>query len=129
MNRASPSAAEFTELLSIPLKESAGWDPFFLQIVDETPLHARVLFRDLALGVYLSGRHKIRRQIGASLVEGWSDPGTINLTPPGVEGEWEASASSRAAGEGLPSQFLSTAILEHCPTASSHVAIVMTFLI
>jgi hypothetical protein len=51
MNRASPSAAKFTKLLDIPLKESAGWDPFFLQIVDETPLHARVLFRDLALGV------------------------------------------------------------------------------
>jgi hypothetical protein len=86
MNRASPSAAEFIELLGIPPKESAGWDPFFLQIVDETPLHAGVLFRDLALGVYLSGRHKIRRQIGANVVEGWSDPGTINLTPPGVEG-------------------------------------------
>ena len=66
MNRASPSAAEFIELLGIPPKESAGWDPFFLQIVDETPLHAGVLFRDLALGVYLSGRHKIRRQIGAN---------------------------------------------------------------
>src|SRR5258706_6829856 len=51
-----------------------------LQIVDDTPLQARAYFRDLALGVYLSGRHRIRRQIGNSVVEGWSDPGTINLT-------------------------------------------------
>ena len=86
MNRAPPIAAEFTELLGVSPRESAAWDPFFLQIVDDTPLQARVYFRDLALGVYLSGRHKIRGQIGNSVVEGWSDPGTINLTPPGVVG-------------------------------------------
>jgi AraC family transcriptional regulator len=129
MNRTSPSAAEFTELLDIPPKESAGWDPFFLQIVDETPLHARVLFRDLALGVYLSGRHKIRRQIGASLVEGWSDPGTINLTPPGVEGEWEASASSRAAVVVIPSEFLARAVEEHWGADARKVEIIKQFLI
>src|ERR1700676_5219236 len=96
MNRAPPIAAEFTELLGVSPRESAAWDPFFLQIVDDTPLQARGYFRDLALVVYLSGRHKIRRQSGNSVVEGGSDPGTINLTPPGVEGTGEARASSRA---------------------------------
>jgi hypothetical protein len=113
MNRAPPLAAEFTELLGVSPRESAACDPFFLRIVDETPLHARVCFRDLALGVYLSGRHMIRRQIGASVVEGWSNPGTINLTPPGVEGIWEASASSRAAVVVIRPEFLSRAIEEH----------------
>ena len=84
-----------------------------LRIVDDTPLQARVCFRDLALGVYLSGRHKIRRQIGNSVVEGWSDPGTINLTPPGVEGTWEATASSRAAVVVIRPEFISRAIDEH----------------
>ena len=125
MNRASPIAAEFTELLGV----SAGWDPFFLQIVDDTPLHARVCFRDLALGVYLSGRHMVRRQIGASVVEGWSDPGTINLTPPGVEGTWEASASSRAAVVVIRPEFLSRAIEEHWGADSSKVEIKKQFLI
>src|SRR5258708_31354492 len=129
MNRASPSAAEFTELLSIPLKESAGWDPFFLQIVDETPLHARVLFRDLALGVYLSGRHMIRRQIGANVVEGWSDPGMINLTPPGVEGIWEATASSRPAVVVIRPKFLSRPIEEHWVPHSIKVEIITQSLI
>jgi hypothetical protein len=129
MNRASPSAAEFTELLGAPPRESAGWDRFFLQIVDETPIYARVLFRDLALGVYLSGRHKIRRQIGANVVEGWSDPGTINLTPPGVEGTWEATASSRAAVLVIRPEFLSRAIEEHWGADSSNVEIMQQFLI
>jgi AraC family transcriptional regulator len=124
-----PSAVEFTDLLGIPPGESARWDPFFLQIVDETPLYARVLFRDLALGVYLSGRHKIRRQIGANVVAGWSDPGTINLTPPGVEGEWEGTASSRAAVVVIPSEFLSRAIEEHWGADSRKVEIVKQFLI
>jgi AraC family transcriptional regulator len=129
MDRAHPLAAEFTELLGGSPRESAGWDPFFLQVVDETPLHARVLFRDLALGVYLSGRHMIRRQIGANVVEGWSDPGTINLTPPGVEGIWEASASSRAAVVAIRPEFLSRVIEEHWGADSAKVEIIEQFLI
>ena len=129
MNRAPPIAAEFTELLGVSPRESAGWDPFFLQIVDDTPLQARVYFRDLALGVYLSGRHMIRRQIGNSVVEGWSDPGTINLTPPGVEGTWEASGSSRAAVVVIRPEFLSRAIEEHWGADSSKVEIKKQFLI
>ncbi len=129
MNRAPPLAAEFSEALGVSPRESAGWDPFFLQIVDETPLLARVWFRDLALGVYLSGRHMIRRQIGANVVEGWSDPGTINLTPPGVEEIWEASASSRAAVVVIRPEFLSRAIEEHWGADSSKVEIKKQFLI
>jgi AraC family transcriptional regulator len=129
MNRAPPLAPEFTELLGVSPRESAAWDPFFLQIVDETPLLARVWFRDLALGVYLSGRHMIRRQIGANVVEGWSDPGTINLTPPGAEEIWEASASSRAAVVLIRTEFLSRAIEEHWGADSSKVELKKQFLI
>ena len=113
MNRAPPKSADFTEVLGVSPTELARWDPFLLRIVDDTPLQARVCFRDLALGVYLSGRHKIRRQIGNNVVEGWSDPGTINLTPPGVEGTWEANASSRAAVVVIRPEFISRAIDEH----------------
>jgi AraC family transcriptional regulator len=129
MNRASPSATEFTELLGVPTRESTGWDPFLVQIVDETPLHARVLFRDLALGVYLSGRHRIRRQIGSNVVEGWSDPGTINLTAPGVEATWEARGSSRASVVVIRPEFLSRTIEEHWGADSGKVEVKNQFLI
>src|SRR6202795_3709273 len=129
MNRAPPIAAEFPELLGVSPRESAAWDPFLLRIVEDTPLEARVCFRDVALGGYLSGRHKIRRQIGNSVVEGWSDPGTINLTPPGVEGTWEASASSRAAVVVIRPEFLARAIEEHWGADSSKVEIIKQFLI
>jgi AraC family transcriptional regulator len=129
MDRAPPKAAEFPEMLGMSQAEAAAWDPFFLQIVDDTPLQARVCFRDIALGVYLSGRHKIRRQIGNSVVEGWSDPGTINMTPPGVEGTWEASASSRAAVVVIRPQFVSRAIEEHWGADSGKVEIEKQFLI
>lgn len=129
MSRALPKAADFVEVLGVSPWETAGWDPFLFQIVDDTPLQARVCFRDLALGVYLSGRHRIRRQIGNSVVEGWSDPGTINLTPPGVEGTWEASASSRAAVAVIRPQFISRAIEEHWGADSSKVEIKKQFLV
>jgi AraC family transcriptional regulator len=129
MNHAPPKAADFAEVLGVSPSESAGWDPFLLRIVDDTPLQARVCFRDLALGVYLSGRHKIRRQIGNSVVEGWSDPGTINLTPPGVEGTWEATASSRAAVVVIRPEFISRAVEEHWGADSSKVEIEKQFLV
>src|ERR1700689_4266408 len=129
MDRGPPEGAELTELLGVSPRESARWDPFLLQIVDNTPLQARVCFRDVALGVYLSGRHMIRRQIGNSLVEGWSDPGTINLTPPGVEGTWEASASSRAAVVVIRPEFMSRAVEEHWGGDSSKVEVKKQFLI
>jgi AraC family transcriptional regulator len=109
----TPKVADFTGVLDLSPEESASWDPFLLQIVENTPLQARAYFRDVALGVYLSGRHKIRRQIGNSVVEGWSDPGTINMTPPGVESTWEANGSSRAAVIVIRPQFIARAIEEH----------------
>jgi AraC family transcriptional regulator len=129
MKHVPPTAAEFTEVLGVSPSDSAGWDPFFLRIVDDTPLHAQVSFRDLALGVYLSGRHLVRRKIGTAVVEGWSDPGSINLTPPGVEGTWEASASSRAAVMVIRPAFISRALEEHWGADSSKVEIKMQFLI
>ena len=100
-----------------------------VQIVEDTPLHAQVCFRHLALGVYLSGRHIIRRQVGNNVVEGSSDPGTINLTPPGVEGTWEASASSRAAVVVIRPEFMSRAVEEHWGGNSSKVEVKKRFLI
>jgi AraC family transcriptional regulator len=129
MNRARPLLAEFPALLGVSPKEAAEWDPFFFQIVDDTPLQARVCFPDLALGVYLSGRHRIRRQIGNSVVEGWSDPGTINLTPAGVEGTWEATASSRAAVVVIRPAFIARAVEEHWGADAGKVEIQKQFLV
>jgi AraC family transcriptional regulator len=129
MYRAPPTPADFTEVLGVSPTESASWDPFLFRIVNDTPLQARVYFRDLALGVYLSGRRKVRRQIGNSVVEGWSDPGTINLTPPGLEATWEANAPSRAAVVVIRPDFISRAIDEHWGADSSKVEINKQFLI
>ena len=129
MNNASPPVAEFPAPSGGPSEASAAWDPFLFQIVDETPLQARAYFRDLALGVYLSGRHVIRRKIGANVVEGWSDPGTINISPPGIEGTWEATASSRAAVLMIRPQFIARAIEEHWGADSQSVEITKQFLI
>jgi AraC family transcriptional regulator len=129
VSNTDPQVAEFSALLGIPSDASTAWDPFFLQVVHETPLYARAQFRDLALGVYLSGRHATRRKIGGNLVEGWSDPGTINLTPPGVESTWEATASSRAVVVVIRPEFISRAIEEHWEADSQSVEIIRQFLI
>jgi AraC family transcriptional regulator len=121
--------SQFAEILGTSAQVSAEWDPFSLYIVDETPLYAQAVFRDLALGVYLSGRHMIRRKIGATTVEGWSDPGTINLTAPGIDGIWETSAPSRAAVVVIPPEFLSRVIEEHWGPDSKRVEIINQFLV
>jgi hypothetical protein len=98
-------------------------------VVDETPLYAYAAFRDYALGIYMAGRHFIRRVIGAEVAEGWTDPGTITLTPPGIEAVWEASGSSRAAVIAVRPEFLSRAIEEHWDVDSKNVEILKQFLI
>jgi AraC family transcriptional regulator len=120
---------QFAEILGTLPQVSAEWDPFSLYIVDETPLHAQAVFRDHALGVYLSGRHLIRRKIGARTVEGWSDPGTINITSSGVEGIWEAKGPSRAAVVVIAPDFLSRVVEEHWGADSKKVELIKQFLV
>jgi AraC family transcriptional regulator len=128
MERPLVSAAQFPSLLSSPAKTSLALKPFSLFVV-ETPLHASVAFADLALGVYVRGRHRIRRESGGRSVEGWTDPGTINLTPAGFEGKWDARGHSRAITLFVPGAFLSRVIAEHWETEPSYVEILPQFLI
>jgi AraC family transcriptional regulator len=128
MDRPLVSASEFPSLLSAPVKTSLALNPFSLFVV-ETPLHASVTFADLALGVYVRGRHRIWRKSGGRSVEGWTDPGTINLTPAGFDGTWDASGSSRAITLFVPGAFLSRVIAEDWETEPRNVEILPQFLI
>ena len=121
--------SQFRERSGALPRVSAEWDPFSVYVVDETPLYAHAAFRDYALGIYMAGRHFIRRVIGAEIAEGWTDPGSINLTPPGVDATWEASGSSRAAVIAVRREFLSRAIEEHWDVDSKSVEILKQFLI
>src|SRR5258708_3796614 len=109
-------------------KVSADWNPFRLFVLDATPLHASVTFADLALGLYTAGRHRTRRRMGGRVVEGWSDPGTLNMTPPNVDGTWEAEGSSHAIVLTIPDAFLSRVIAEHWEADPRGVEIVPQFL-
>jgi AraC family transcriptional regulator len=128
MGRPLVSAFQFPTLLSGPAKASLALNPFSLFVV-ETPLHASVTFADLALGVYVRGRHRIWRKSGGRSVDGWTDPGTVNLTPAGFGGTWDASGSSRAIALFVPGAFLSRVIAEHWEIEPSHVEIVPQFLV
>jgi AraC family transcriptional regulator len=98
-------------------------------VVDETPLHAHAAFGDYSLGIFMARRHFIRRVIGAEVAEGWTDPGTITLTPPGIDAVWEASGSSRAAVIAVRPEFLSRAIEQHWDVDSRNVEFLKQFLI
>jgi AraC family transcriptional regulator len=127
MDRPLVSASQFPALLSSPVKTSLALNPVSLFVV-ETPLHASVTFADLALGIYVRGRHRIWRRSDGRSVNGWSDPGTINLTPAGFDGTWDASGSSRAITLFVPGAFLSRVIAEHWETEPRHVEILPQFL-
>ncbi len=128
MDKPTETAASFADLLSAPPNTSAAWDAFSLFVVRATPTQATGAFADHALGLYLSGRHRIRRQMAGRPVEGWSDPGTVNLTPANVEATWRASGSSRAIVLLIPDAFLSRVISEHWEADPRNVEIVPQFL-
>jgi AraC family transcriptional regulator len=122
------SASGLVDLLPAKPTVSADWNAFSLLVAD-TPLQATASFAETALALYLSGRHRIRRDLGRRSVEGWSDPGAINLTPPGLEAKWEASASSKAVVLFVPQAFLVRVISEHWEADPRNVEIIPQFLV
>jgi AraC family transcriptional regulator len=129
MDKSAVTASGFADLLNAPPIGSAAWNPFSLFVIGATPVQATAAFADHALGLYLSGRYRIRREIAGRPVEGWSDPGTMNLTPANVEGAWRASGPSRAIVLLIPDAFLSRVISEHWEADPRNVEIIPQFLV
>jgi AraC family transcriptional regulator len=128
MDKSATTTSRFADLLNAPPNVSAAWNAFSLFVVGATPAQATGAFTDHALGLYVSGRHRIRREMIGRPVEGWSDPGTVNLTPSNVEATWQASGSSRAIVLLIPDAFLSRVISEHWEADPRNVEIIPQFL-
>ena len=120
--------ARRADLLSALPNVSAAWDAFSLFAVNATPTQATGAFADYALGLYVSGRHRIRREKVGRPVEGWTDPGTVNLTPPNFEASWHASGPSHAIVLLIPDAFVSRVIAEHWEADPRNVEIMPQFL-
>jgi AraC family transcriptional regulator len=128
MKRQPVSASNFEDLLPASQKVAA-WDPFTLYRVDETPPHASTSFADLTLALYTGGRHRLRYQRGSRVVEAWSDPGIVNLTPSNVDGTWDATGPSRASVLFVPDAFLSRVIEDDWHTDYRNLEIIPQFAI
>lgn len=116
-------------MLPAPPRASEAYGPFHVHVVDSTPLHATAEFRDIALGLYSRGRHRIHHQVGARSVKGWTDPGSINLQPPGRRVTCDASGSSRGVVLMLPVAFFSRVIAEHWDIDPRRVEVIPQFLV
>jgi AraC family transcriptional regulator len=122
-------ASGFADLLDVPPNVSAAWNAFSLFVVGATPVQATGAFADHALGLYVSGRQRIRRDRAGRPVEGWSDPGTLNLTPARYEAGWQASGPSRAIVLLVPEAFVSRVISENWEADPRKVEIIPQFLV
>jgi AraC family transcriptional regulator len=129
MDSSAVTASRFSDLLNAPPNVSAAWNAFSLFVVGATPAQATGAFTDHALGLYLCGRHRIRREMAGRPVEGWSDPGTVNLTPANVEATWQASGPSRAIVLLMPDAFFSRVISEHWEADPRNVELIPQFLV
>jgi AraC family transcriptional regulator len=128
MDQRSVPASRFADLLPAPPKTLAV-TPFPLHVVDATPLRASAAFADPVLGLYTSGRHRLRRKAGGRSDEGWTDPGTVNITPANAYGTWEADGPSRGIVLFVPDAFLSRVIAEHWEADPRRVEIIPQFLV
>src|ERR1700744_1640198 len=127
MAQRRPTTSQFTSLLNAPPETSAEWNTVSFHVINETPFYAKTAFTDIALGLYRAGRHRIFCKVGRQTVEGWTDSGTINLTPSGIEGTGEAEAPSQAAVLLMPQAFLSRVVVEHYGIDSRNVEIAKQF--
>ena len=121
-------APRFVDLLPRPPERSAACDPFELHVIEATPLHASTAFASHAIGLYTSGRRRIRREMGGRPLEGSSDPGTMILTPAGVHATWESEGTSRAIVLLVPDAYVSRLVQEDWDVDPRVVEIVPRFL-
>ncbi len=109
--------------------DSARSQYFTGHVVNGTPREASGTFTQTVLGLYTAGRHRVRRRQGRRLVEGWSDPGTVNLSPANFCANWEADGSSQAIVVFLHDSLLSRVILENWGADPNTIEIVPQFLV
>jgi AraC family transcriptional regulator len=109
--------------------DSAPSKYFTGHLVNGTPREASGTFTQTVLGLYTAGRHRVRRRQGRRQVEGWSDPGTVNLSPANFSANWEADGSSQAVVVFLHDSLLSRVILENWGVDPNHIEIVPRFLV
>jgi AraC family transcriptional regulator len=123
------SPSQFADLFPTARIQSAASKCFSGHVVDATPREASGTFTETALGLFTAGRHRVRRRQGRRLVEGWSDPGTVNLSPANFYARWEADGSSRAIVVFVQDALLSRVILENWGVDPRSVEIVPQFLV
>jgi len=94
MDLAPVSASRLVELLPVPPTVSAAWSPFSLHVIDPPP-HVSLTFADHMLASHVSGVCRLRREVSGRSTEGWSGPGTVNLTPALLKTTMDAGGSLR----------------------------------
>jgi AraC family transcriptional regulator len=106
------SASQFVDLLPTPPQVSLAGKTFALYVFD-APLHSTTTFADHALGLHISGTHRLRQQVGRRVSEGRSDPGVVNFLPAHLTLTVDSSAPARIMVLFLSEAFLSRVIEEH----------------
>jgi AraC family transcriptional regulator len=125
----SISASNFADLFPTTRIQSATSKCFSGHLIDATPREAAGTFTETTFGLYTAGRHRVRRKQGRRMVEGWSDPGTINLSPANFYARWEADGSSQAIVVFIQNELLSRVILENWSVDPRSIEIVPQFLV
>jgi AraC family transcriptional regulator len=123
------SPSQFADLFPPERIASAASRYFSGHVVNATPREASGTFTETGLGLYTAGRHRVRRRQGRRLVEGWSDPGTVNLSPANFHASWEADGSSQAIVVFVRESLLSRVILENWGADPRLIEIVPQFLV
>jgi len=129
VQRSFISPTQFVDLFPPEHIESATSKYFSGHVVNGTPREASGTFTETGLGLYTAGRHRVRRRQGRRLLEGWSDPGTVNLSPANFHASWEADGSSQAIVVFLRESLLARVILENWGADPRSVEIVPQFLV
>jgi AraC family transcriptional regulator len=129
LERQSISASNFADLFPTTRIQAATSKCFSGHLVDVTPREAAGTFAETTFGLYTAGRHRVRRRQGRRTVEGWSDPGTVNLSPANFYASWEADGSSQAIVMFIQDELLSRVILENWGVDPRSIEIVPRFLV
>ena len=127
MDQAPVSASRLADLLPVPPSVSAAWSPFSLHVI-EPPPHVALTFSEHMLASHISGVCRLRREVSGRSTEGWSGPGTVNLSPALIKTTMDASGPLRIIVVSIPQAFVSRVVAEDWEAEPRNVEIVGQFL-
>ncbi len=123
------SASNFPRYLAAPPAVSREWQGPVIQLAQAKAHQSTATLSDYMISLIVSGRQYYARKMDGRRVEGYCEPGSISINPPGLEATWTLGGPLQAIVLWIPETFVSNALAEHPASGQNSVQVLPQVLV